>query len=129
VLRLEHTGDRLAGRLTLRRLTVSAMPGASWRSAFNSRSTPLVRVAEPISTGQMTRRAALWRDVEHLVARRRNVFEQLLHQFVVVIGQRFEHGEARFLAAIAFSPSSGTFGRGKEARFTMLETWPITTTN
>ena len=28
------------------------MPGASWRNAFISRSTPLVRVADPISTGQ-----------------------------------------------------------------------------
>ena len=35
--------------------------------------------------------------VEHLVARRRHVFEQLLHQLVVVIGQLLQHGEARFL--------------------------------
>ena len=38
--------------------------------------------------------------VEDLVARRLNVFEQLLHQFVVVIGQRLQHGEARFLLAV-----------------------------
>ena len=38
--------------------------------------------------------------VEHLVARRLDVLEQLLHQLVVVIGQRLQHGEARFLLAI-----------------------------
>ena len=38
--------------------------------------------------------------VEHLVARRLNVFEQLLHQFVVVVGERFQHREARGLFQI-----------------------------
>ena len=38
--------------------------------------------------------------VEYLVARRRNVLEQLLHQLVVVVGQLFQHAEARF--ALAF---------------------------
>ena len=38
--------------------------------------------------------------VEHLVARRLDVFEQLLHQLVVVIGQRLQHGEARGLFQI-----------------------------
>ena len=38
--------------------------------------------------------------VEHLVARRLDILEQLLHQLVVVIGQRLQHGEARFLLAI-----------------------------
>ena len=38
--------------------------------------------------------------VEHLVARRRDVGEQLLHQLVVVIGERFQHGEARGLLAL-----------------------------
>ena len=38
--------------------------------------------------------------VEYLVARRLDVLEQLLHQLVVVIGQRLQHGEARFLLAI-----------------------------
>ncbi len=37
--------------------------------------------------------------VEHLVARRLDVLEQLLHQLVVVVGQRLQHGEARFLLA------------------------------
>src|SRR5215475_2420064 len=34
------------------RFAVSATPGDSWRNAFIRRSTPLVRVAEPNSTGQ-----------------------------------------------------------------------------
>ena len=38
--------------------------------------------------------------VEHLVARRRDVGEQLLHQLVVVVGKLLQHGEARILAAI-----------------------------
>ena len=38
--------------------------------------------------------------VEHLVARRLNILEQLLHQLVVVIGQRLQHGEARILLAV-----------------------------
>ncbi len=43
--------------------------------------------------------------VENLVARRLDVFEQLLHQLVIVIGEPLQHGEARvFLTAriIAF---------------------------
>ena len=35
--------------------------------------------------------------VEYLVARRLDVFEQLLHQLVVVIGERFQHRKARGL--------------------------------
>ena len=38
--------------------------------------------------------------VEHLVARRLDVFEQLLHQLVVVVGERLQHGEARGLLAV-----------------------------
>ena len=38
--------------------------------------------------------------VEHLVARRLDIFQQLLHQLVVVIGERFQHGEARGLFRI-----------------------------
>ena len=38
--------------------------------------------------------------VEHLVARRRDILEQLLHQLVVVIGERLQHREARFLLAV-----------------------------
>ena len=38
--------------------------------------------------------------VEHRVARRRDVLEQLLHQRVVVIGELFQHREAGFLLAV-----------------------------
>ena len=51
--------------------------------------------------------------VEHLVARRLDVLEQLLHQLVVMIGQRLQHRETGRLFAIgriAFEPHH--FGRG-----------------
>ena len=87
--------------LTPRRATVSATPGASWRSALSRRSTPFERVATPSSTGHDQALAQfLGEIVEHLVARRLDVLEQLLHQLVVVIGQRLQHGEARFLLAV-----------------------------
>ena len=38
--------------------------------------------------------------VEHFVARRLDILEQLLHQLVVVIGERLQHREARFFFAI-----------------------------
>ena len=38
--------------------------------------------------------------VEHLVARRLDVFEQLLHQLVVMIGERLQHRKARGLFQI-----------------------------
>ena len=38
--------------------------------------------------------------VEHRIARRRDVLEQLLHQRVVVIGELFQHREAGFLLAV-----------------------------
>ena len=38
--------------------------------------------------------------VEHAVARRRDIRQQLLHQLVVVVGERLQHGEAGILAAI-----------------------------
>ena len=38
--------------------------------------------------------------VEHRVARRRNILEQLLHQRVVMVGELFQHREAGFLLAV-----------------------------
>ena len=35
---------------------------------------------------------------EHLVARRLDVFQKLLHQRVVMVGEALQHGEARFVA-------------------------------
>ena len=51
--------------------------------------------------------------VENFVARRLNVFEQLLHQFVVVVGQRFQHREAGGLFAVGeIALKRDDFGRG-----------------
>ena len=38
--------------------------------------------------------------VEHLVARRRHVLKQLLHQLVVIVGELLQHGEPRLLLAV-----------------------------
>ncbi len=38
--------------------------------------------------------------VEHRVARRLDVFQQLLHQRVVMVGELLQHREARFLLAV-----------------------------
>ena len=38
--------------------------------------------------------------VEHRVARRLDVLQQLRHQLVVVIGERFQHAEARVLLTL-----------------------------
>ena len=78
--------------MTPSRFAVSATPGASWRSAFIRRSTPLVRVAEPSKhRTDETVAQFLGQIVEDLVARRLHVLEQLLHQLVVVVGQRLQH--------------------------------------
>jgi len=37
---------------------------------------------------------------EHLVARWLNILEQLLHELVVMIGERLQHGEARGLLPV-----------------------------
>ena len=80
---------------------------------MSSRSTPFERVATPSSTGHDQPLAQfLGQIVEHLVARRLDVLEQLLHQLVVVIGQRLQHGEARFLLALeVFALELDHFGR------------------
>ena len=50
--------------------------------------------------------------VEHLVARRLDILEQLLHQLVVVVGKRLEHLEARFFLAVeVFVLQLDDFGR------------------
>ena len=102
VLRLEHIGDRVlagrfhaeafgglgdTGRLVAQRLQQPQHAVRARRRAHQHRTDqPLAQFARQI--------------VEHLVARRLDVFEQLLHQLVVVIGERFQHGEARGLLAI-----------------------------
>ena len=68
---------------------MSATPGASWRSAFISRSMPLPCKAEPMSTGTIRPLAQLRGEVvEDAVARRLDLLEQLLHQRVVMSESR-----------------------------------------
>ena len=67
---------------------------------------PLPFSAEPSSTGQISpSRSSLRQIVEHLVARRRHVFQQLLHQLVVIIGELLQHGEPRLLLSRSASAS------------------------
>src|SRR5207248_5473385 len=47
----------------------------------------------------------------YLVARRRNVLEQLLHQLVDVIGELFQHAETRLLLAIEMLVERHDLGR------------------
>ena len=76
-----------AGRLVPQRLQQPQHAvGARGRAHQHRTNQPLAQFAGEI--------------VEYLVARRLNVFEQLLHQLVVVIGERLQHGEARGLLAI-----------------------------
>ena len=96
VWKVLSTSATASARLDAEPPAVSATPGASWRSAFNRRSTPFVRVggAEQHRADQAVAQF-LGEIVEHLVARRLDVLEQLLHQLVVVVGERFQHREAR----------------------------------
>ena len=51
--------------------------------------------------------------VEYLIARRRNIGEQLFHQMLVVIGELFQHLEARFgLARLDLVVHVDQFGSG-----------------
>ena len=50
--------------------------------------------------------------VEHSIARRLDVLQQLLHQRVVVVGEFFQHREARFLLAVEIAAfQCNDFGR------------------
>ena len=80
------------------RSRVCAMPGASWRSAFNSRVTPWPCGRRAHQQRHDAALAQFAREiVEHLVARRLDVADQLLHQFVVVVGEPLQHRIARLL--------------------------------
>src|SRR5258708_5284613 len=45
--------------------------------------------------------------VEHRIPRRRYILEQLLHQRVVVVGELFQHREARFLLTVEIAAFEG----------------------
>ena len=101
VQRLEHIGERIAagldaeplggrrdvGRFVAQRLHQAQHAVGAGRGAHQHRADQAV--------AQFLRQI-----VEHLVLRRLDVAEQLLHQLVVVIGQRLQHGEARGLLAV-----------------------------
>ncbi len=93
---------------------VAAIPGASCRSAFISRSTPLVRVATPIRTGHTSpSRSSLARSSNTRSRGGGNIRQQLLHQLVVVVGERLQHGEAGvFLAIEIIAFEIDDLGRG-----------------
>ncbi len=110
---LEHIGKRLAardaepldGRLHARRLVAQRLEqpqhavGAGGGAHQNRNDQPLTQVLGKI--------------VENLVARRRDVLEQLLHQRVVVVGKLLQHGEARGLFLLkVFAFERNDFGRG-----------------
>ena len=54
--------------------------------------------------------------VEHLVARRRHVLEQLLHQLVVIVGELLQHREPRLLLALGQAPREWRSPRSARAR-------------
>ena len=54
--------------------------------------------------------------VEHLVARRLDLLDQLFHQRVVVIGQAFQHREARFAFRREFIGGNGDDFARRRAR-------------
>ena len=119
VQRLHHLGERRA-RLRRRRGARASRraPGASWRSAFSSRVTPLPRSAEPNSTGTTWPLAQFAGEVvEDAVARRLDLGDQLLHQLVVVVGEALQHGEARLASrAAARRPAGRTTSLGACSR-------------
>ena len=98
---LEHIGDRIAvaldaealrGRGDPRRFVTQRLHEAQ-HAVGAGRDAHQDRADEAVAK-------LLGEILEHAVARRRNVREQLLHQLVVVIGERLQHGEASILLAI-----------------------------
>ena len=101
VQRLDHIGERIVaaldaeplggggdvGRFVAQRLHQAQHAVGAGRRAHQHRTDQAV--------AQFLRQI-----VEHLVLRRLDVAEQLLHQLVVVVGERLQHGEARGLLAI-----------------------------
>ena len=115
VQRLHDLDDRVVALARARAGRASRRsPGASWRIALSSRPTPLPCSAEPISTGQIEpARISLTRSLKTLSRVGLDVLEQLLHQPVVVVGERLEHGEAGLdLAGASSSSMSIDLARG-----------------
>ena len=98
---LEHIGQRI-----LRRSRAEPLGGLGDAGRFMAQ-----RLHQPQHAVLARRRAEQHRTdqafaqfageiVEHVVARRLDILEQLLHQRVVVIGELFQHREAGFLLAV-----------------------------
>ena len=100
VQRLQHVGKRivavdaeaLGGRLGVRRLMAERLEEAQHAVGLAGDAH---QHRHHHAVAQL-----LGKIVEHLVARRRDVGEQLLHQLVVMVGELLQHGEARILAVV-----------------------------
>ena len=101
VLRLEHISDGI----------VAGLDAETFGGLGNARQFMAQRLEQPQNAVGARRRAHQHRThqafaqfareiVEYLVARRLDVLEQLLHQLVVVVGKRLQHGEPRGFFAI-----------------------------
>ena len=101
VRRLEHVGDRLAVGLE-----AEALDGLGHAPGLVAQRLQQPQHAVGAGRNPHQHRAdqavvlLLGEIVEHLVARRRDVLEQLLHQLVVMVGERLQHGEARLFLAV-----------------------------
>ena len=96
VQRLDHIGDRIVAGLEPEPLRGLGDPG---RLVAQRLHQPQHAIGAGGGADQHRtrpgRRAAPWSDRRRSCPRRRDVLEQLLHQLVVVIGERLQHLEAR----------------------------------
>ena len=98
---LEHIGQRLLRDDTPRRFAVSVNAGRFMAQRLHQPQHAVLARGRPeqYRTDQSFAQFA-GEIVEHRVARRLDVFEQLLHQRVVMVGELFQHREAGFLFAV-----------------------------
>ena len=98
---LEHIAERILGRSGAETLGGLGHAGRFMAQRLHQPQHAVLadRGAEQHRTDQPFAQLA-GEIVEHRVARRRNVLEQLLHQRVVVVGELFQHREAGFLLAV-----------------------------
>src|SRR5713101_6675834 len=110
---LEHIGQRILGGRRAETLCGRSHTGRFMAQRLHQAQHAILahRGAEQHRTDQSFTQFA-GEIVEHRVARRRNILEQLLHQRVVVIGELFQHREAGLLLAVEITAFEGyDFGR------------------
>src|SRR6202171_1079398 len=110
---LEHIGESILRRRRTETLCVLSHTGRFMAQRLHQAQHAVLahRGAEQQLTDQSSPQFA-GGIVEHRVARRRNILEQLLHQRVVVIGELFQHREAGLLLAVEIASFEGyDFGR------------------